>query len=73
MHYNVIMDTPYKIDWVFITRYTQDQVRKPKAYDVEENGWRSFRVASVKSFLLPSYFEWSPETQDMGIINSVKT
>ena len=37
MHYNVIMDTPYKIDWGFITRYTQDQVRKPKAYDVEEN------------------------------------
>lgn len=22
------MDMPYKVDWVFITRYTQDQVRK---------------------------------------------
>lgn len=24
------MDTPYKINWVFVTRYTQDQVRSPK-------------------------------------------
>ena len=24
------MDTPYKINWVFVTRYTQDQVRNPK-------------------------------------------
>ena len=31
------MDTPYKIDWVFITRYTQDQIRKPKAFEIEEN------------------------------------
>lgn len=44
-----------------------------RAYDVEENGWRSFRVASVKSFLLPSYFQWRPETQDMDVINSVET
>lgn len=31
------MDTPYKVDWVFITRYTQDQVRKPKFEDTDES------------------------------------
>ena len=36
MHYNVIMDTPYKINWVFITRYTQDQIRQPNVDEVDE-------------------------------------
>ena len=27
---------PYKVDWVFITRYTQDQVRKPINLDEDE-------------------------------------
>ena len=31
------MDMPYKIAWTFITRYTQDQIRKQKIDDYEEN------------------------------------
>ena len=31
------MDTPYDVQWVFITRYTQDQIRKPKSLEIEEN------------------------------------
>ena len=30
------MDTPYKINWVFITRYTQDQIRQPNVDEVDE-------------------------------------
>lgn len=30
------MDMPYKVDWVFITRYTQDQVRK-KEVETDEH------------------------------------
>lgn len=30
------MDTPYKINWVFITRYTQDQIRQPSVDEVDE-------------------------------------
>ncbi len=28
---------PYEIEWVFITRYTQDQVRKPRIIETNEN------------------------------------
>lgn len=28
---------PYEIEWVFITRYTQDQVRKPRIMETNEN------------------------------------
>ena len=31
------MDTPYKVNWVFVTRYTQDQVRNPKNEDIDEH------------------------------------
>lgn len=31
------MDMPYEIEWVFITRYTQDQVRKPRIMETNEN------------------------------------
>jgi len=31
------MDMPYEIEWVFITRYTQDQVRKPRQIETNEN------------------------------------
>lgn len=31
------MDTPYKVNWVFVTRYTQDQVRSPKNEDIDEH------------------------------------
>ncbi len=31
------MDMPYEIEWVFITRYTQDQVRKPRIIETNEN------------------------------------
>ena len=30
------MDTPYKINWVFITRYTQDQIRQPNINEADE-------------------------------------
>lgn len=28
---------PYEIEWVFITRYTQDQVRRPRNIETNEN------------------------------------
>ena len=31
------MDTPYKVNWVFVTRYTQDQVRNHKNEDIDEH------------------------------------
>ena len=31
------MDTPYKVNWVFVTRYTQDQVRNEKIEEVNEH------------------------------------
>ena len=31
------MDTPYKVHWVFVTRYTQDQVRNPKEIETDEH------------------------------------
>jgi len=31
------MDMPYEIEWVFITRYTQDQVRRPRNIETNEN------------------------------------
>ena len=37
MHYNVVMDTPYKVHWVFVTRYTQDQVRNPQEIETDEH------------------------------------
>lgn len=30
------MDTPYKINWVFITRYTQNQIRQPNIDEADE-------------------------------------
>lgn len=44
-----------------------------RVYDVEADGWRSFKVAAVKSFELPDYVEWSPEAQDTHTINSVRS
>tara|TARA_Y100001937_G_C6962948_1_gene259719 strand:+ start:206 stop:514 length:309 start_codon:yes stop_codon:yes gene_type:complete len=37
LHYNVVMDTPYKVHWVFVTRYTQDQVRNPQEIETDEH------------------------------------
>ena len=31
------MDTPYKVHWVFVTRYTQDQVRNPELTETSEH------------------------------------
>ncbi len=31
------MDTPYKVHWVFVTRYTQDQVRNPQEIETDEH------------------------------------
>ena len=37
LHYNVVMDTPYKVNWVFVTRYTQEQNRSPKIDETDEH------------------------------------
>ena len=31
------MDTPYKVNWVFVTRYTQEQNRSPKIDETDEH------------------------------------
>ena len=45
------MDTPYKVNWVFVTRYTQDQIREPQRLDevdehIEETIERAKEVLS---------------------------